>query len=166
MHPDHLPQRSPSPFSVLVLMTLSLYFGTGDACAINKCQRNGSTTYTDQTCPDGSVALPFELHVAPADDPEAAQQRHLADQQKLTLIQQNNARQDKSDQHHALVAAQKYKLARAQKYRCKKLETKLKTARQLQSETRHGTNKRKAEQAQLHVQHAENNYEASCTADQ
>ena len=165
MHPAYLAQRSPSPFSVFVLI-LNLYLGVCDACAINKCQKNGSTTYTDQACPDGSVAVPFELHVAPADDPEATRQRHLADQQKLTLIQQNNARQDKSDQHRALVAAQKHKLARAQKYRCKKLETKLKTARQLQLATRHSTNKSKADQARLHVQQAEDHYEASCPDDQ
>ena len=165
MHPDNLPGYVPVSFSFFVL-TLSLFFGNSDALAINKCRQNGNTTYTDQPCPDGSVSLPYDNQVAPAGDPEAAHQRYLADQQQLILIQQENAEQDKLRRRDAGVAAQKYKLAKAKEYRCKKLDAKRKAARQLQSETRHGMNPKKTGRAQQRVRQTEDDYEAVCSSGQ
>jgi len=145
-----------------VTITLALLFISDYAIAINKCVINGSTTYTDQPCPAEANSAPFTQQVIPPDDPVAAQQRYLADKKKLDQIYQQKTRDAQQQQRDAKASAQQYNLAKDKEYRCGKLDLKRKAAQQHQSELKHRGSKKQADQAQLQVQQAENDYTSHC----
>jgi len=131
--------------------------------AITKCIKNGEVTYTDLPCPSDAQTIPFDGHVAPPDDPEAAHQRHLDDQRKLEQIRLENQRLEDRQQREARSAAQYEKQRKEKELMCKKLNTRRKLAQQNQSDYPPAINKRKADQARLQAQLAEDKYAEYCS---
>lgn len=130
--------------------------------AIEKCDINGSITYTDQPCPKDAVVEPFIPHASAPNDPDAARQRYQSDLKQLKQIEQQKTVQQQQRESDARAAAKYNRAVAVKAAQCHRLDTKRQWFRQQLSELGRMANKKQLERARHQLNQTEEDYQLHC----